>query len=388
LSSASSAITVVLLAGAGLLVRSFIRMQAVDPGFATDRLLTFVVRMEGPAYGQSDRRVGFVQRMVERLEGLPGVTAAAAGSYVPVAGRGTGAWFNDLGRPWPPGTTPPAVPYRVITPGYFRVLGIPLVRGRLLRESDGLGATPSVVVSESVARRFWPSSDPIGSEIYLGAPDNKLFDRATVVGIVKDVNVAGLGLPLTDSVYGLTTLMPFWRGFTFTVRTNSDPSALVGSVRQIVRESDPALAVTNIRTMTGHRAHVGGAGARIDAARHALRGIAMVMAAVGVFGVMSYAVNLRVREMGIRLALGARPAEVRRMIVRDGLKYALAGVVIGLGGAAWLTRTMRAMLFEVRPGDPLTLAAVAIAPPRRRGHSPATSPRAARRASIRWCAAS
>jgi len=182
-----------------------------------------------------------------------------------------------------------------------------------------------------------------------------------VVGIVKDVNVAGLGLPLTDSVYGLTTLMPFWRGFTFTVRTNSDPAALVGSVRQIVRESDPALAVTNIRTMTDIvRTSVAPARASMLLVT-LFAGIAMVMAAVGVFGVMSYAVNLRVREMGIRLALGARPAEVRRMIVRDGLKYALAGVVLGLGGAAWLTRTMRAMLFEVRPGDPLTLAAVAIA---------------------------
>ena len=355
------AIALVLLAGAGLLVRSFLRMQAVDPGFATDRLLTFVVRMEGPAYGQGDRRVSFVQRTVERLEALPGVTAAAAGSYVPVAGRGTGAWFNDLARPWPAGTTPPAVPYRVITPGYFQTLGVPLVRGRMLRDGDGLGATPSVVISESVARRFWPSSDPIGSEIYLGAPDNKLFDRATVVGIVKDVNVAGLGSPLTDSVYGLTTLMPFWRGFTFSVRTTGDPLAFVGSVRQIVRESDPALAVTNIRSMA-EIVHTSVAPARASMLLVTLfAGIAMVMAAVGVFGVMSYMVTLRVREMGIRLALGARPAEVRRMIVGDGLKYAVAGVVLGLGAAVWLTRAMRSMLFGVQPGDPLTLAAVAIA---------------------------
>jgi len=355
------AVALVLLAGAGLLVRSFLRMQAVDPGFASDRLLTFTVRMEGPGYAQNDRRVAFMQRLVQGFEALPGVEAVAAASYAPVAGRGTGAWFNDLARPWPAGTTPPAVPYRVVSPGYFKTLQIPLVRGRLLREGDGLGATPSVVISESVARRFWPSSDAIGSEIYLGAPDNKLFERATVVGIVKNVNVAGLGSPLTDSVYGLTTLMPFWRNFTFTVRTSGDPSALTASVRQIVREADPSLAVTGVRSMAEiMRTSV--APARASMLLLALfAGIAMVMAAIGVFGVMSYSVNLRVREMGIRLALGARPAEVSWMIVRDGMKQALAGVALGVGGAVWLTRAMGSLLFEVRPGDPLTLAAVAAA---------------------------
>jgi predicted permease len=354
------AIALVLLAAAGLLVRSFLRMQAVQPGFATERLLTFIVRMEGQAYAKSDRRLAFVQGTVERLQALPGVTAAAAASYAPVAGRGTGAWFNDLARPWPAGTTPPAVPYRVVTTGYFRTLQVPLVRGRLLRDGDGLGQTPSVVISESVARRFWPTSDPIGSEIYLGAPDNKLFDRATVVGIVKNVNIAGLGSSLTDAVYGLTTLMPFWRGFTFAVRTSGDPAALAGSVRHIVREADPSLAVTDIQSM-GDIMRTSVAPTRASMLLLTFfAGLAMIMAAVGVFGVMSYAVNLRVREMGIRMALGARPAEVRSMIVRDGLKQALAGVALGLGGAAWLTRAMSSMLFEVRPGDPMTLAAGAI----------------------------
>lgn len=355
------AIAVVLLAGAGLLVRSFVRMQRVDPGFAPDRLLTFTVRMEGPAYATAANRLAFVQRTIEQLQALPGVTGAAAGSYVPVAGRGSGAWFNDLAHPWPAGTTPPAVPYRVVTTGYLQTLQIPLVRGRLLRDGDGRGPAPSVVISESVARRFWPSRDPIGSEIYLGAPDNKLFDRATVVGIVKDVKIAGLGLPLTDAVYGLTTLMPFWRGFTYTVRTMGDPSALAASVRRVVREADPALAVTNVRSMADiMRTSV--APTRASMLLIALfAAIAMAMAAIGVFGVMSYTVNLRVREMGIRLALGARPSEVRGLIVRDGMKQAAIGVALGAAGAVWLTRTMTSLLFEVRPGDPLTLAVVSTA---------------------------
>jgi putative ABC transport system permease protein len=356
---AELAIAVVLLAGAGLLIRSFVLMQRVDPGFSTSRVLTFQVRMEGPAYAAAPARIAFVNTVVERLKGLPGVTDAAAGSNAPIAGRGTGAWFNILARPWPAGTTPPGIPYRVITPDYFKTMQIPLVRGRLLTERDGLNGTPSVVVSESLAKRFWPGEDPIGAEIYLGAPDNKLFDRATVVGIARDVKLAGLGSPLTDAVYGLNTLMPWWRNFTFTVRTAVDPTSLATSARQIVRDTDPMLAVTALQAMTDIM-RTSMAPARATMLLLALfAGIAVVMAAVGVFGVMSYAVNLRLREMGIRLALGARPADVRRMVVADGMKQAVIGVVIGLAGAAWLSRMMTSMLFGVTPGDPATLATVA-----------------------------
>jgi putative ABC transport system permease protein len=360
--AAELALALVLLAGAGLLIRSFTQMQRVDPGFSTDRVLTFQVRMEGPAYGQAPARIAFVNGIVARLKTLPGVIDAAAGSNAPIAGRGTGAWFNMIARPWPAGTTPPAVPYRVITPDYFKTMQVPLIRGRLLTESDGLTGTPSVVISESVAQRFWgPDPDrSIGAEIYLGAPDNRLFDRATIVGIVKDVKLAGLGNPLTDAIYGLNTLMPWWRTFTFTVRTSADPTALAPSVRQIVRSADPQLAVTALQAMTDIM-NTSLAPARASMLLLVLfAGVAMVMAAIGVFGVMSYTVTLRAREMGIRMALGARPSEVRRMVVADGMRQALIGVAVGVGGAIWLTRAMTSLLFQVRPGDPLTLAAAAV----------------------------
>jgi putative ABC transport system permease protein len=355
------AVALVLLAGAGLLIRSFMTLQRVDPGFATDRILTFQVRMEGPQYGQAAARLNFVRSVVERLSALPGVSDAAASSTVPIAGRGTGAWFNLLARPWPPGTTPPGVPYRVITPSYFRTMQIPLVRGRLLDDRDGRGATPSVVISESVARRFWTSpadGDPVGSEIYLGAPDNKLFDRATIVGIVKDVKLAGLGGSLTDAVYGLHSLMPFWRAFSFAVRTSGNPTLVAADARSAVRQVDPQLAITGMQAMTDIMA------TSIAPTRASMlllvlfAAVAMVMAAIGVFGVMSYAVTLRAREMGIRIALGAEPAEVRRMIVLSGLRQAGAGVVLGVAGALWLTRLLDSMLYGVRPADPATLATV------------------------------
>jgi putative ABC transport system permease protein len=361
------ALALVLLAGAGLLFRSFLLVQRVDPGFATDHVLTFQVRMEGPAYAKPPARVAFVSGVVDRLKALPGVIDAAAGSYAPIVGRGTGAWFNIIGRPLPPGTTPPGVPYRVVTRDYFRTMGVPLVRGRLLEDRDGLNGAPAVVISESLAKRFWPASsdfetskgEPIGSRIYLGAPDNKLFESATIVGIVQDVKLAGLGSSLTDAVYGLQTLMPWWRNFTFTIRTQGDPSAVASSARQIVREADPSLALTGLQAMTDIlRTSI--APTRASMLLLVLfAAIAMVMAAVGVFGVMSYTVNLRRREMGIRLALGARPSEVRRMIVADGMKQALLGVAVGLAGATWLTRLMGTLLFGVSPGDPLTLAIVA-----------------------------
>jgi putative ABC transport system permease protein len=368
------AIALVLLAGAGLLIRSFVLMQRVDPGFATDRVLTFQVRMEGPAYAKGPARIAFVNGVVERLKALPGATEAAASSYAPVVGRGTGAWFNIVARPLPPGTTPPGVPYRVVTRDYFKAMQIPLVRGRLLDDRDGLDGAPAVLISESLARRFWSSpqdlsrrsgdaakadGDPIGSRIYLGAPDNKLFDGATVVGIVKDVKLAGLGSSLTDAVYGLNTLMPWWRNFTYTVRTAGDPTSLAPAVRQIVHEADSSLAITSLQAMTDiMRTSI--APTRASMLLLVLfAGIAMAMAAVGVFGVMSYGVNLRSREMGIRMALGARSSEVRRMVVADGMKQALVGVALGVGGAIWLTRMMTTMLFGVAPGDPVTLAGAA-----------------------------
>jgi putative ABC transport system permease protein len=360
--AAELAMAVVLLAGAGLLVRSFILVQRVDPGFATDHLLTFRVGTEGPAYREPGARVAFVQRAVDRLTALPGVTSAAAGSNAPITGRGTGAWFNIIARPTPAGTTPPSVPYRVITTDYFKTMGIGLVRGRLLRDSDGRDGTPSVVISESVARRFWRSpadGDPIGAEIYLGAPDYRLFDSAHIVGIVKDVKLSGLGTPLTDAVYALHSLMPFWGNFTFDVRTAGDPLALASSVRTVIRDLDPSLAVTRVETMHDI-VRTSLAPARASMLLLTLfAAIALVMAAVGVFGVMSYGVLLRSREMGIRLALGAKPSAVRRMVLAGGLMQAGIGIAIGVAGALWLTRLMESLLFGVSPGDPLTLASVA-----------------------------
>jgi putative ABC transport system permease protein len=356
------AVALVLLAGAGLLLRSFQALQHVDPGFPVDRVLTFAVNLPTAAYPRPADRIAFVRDAITRLESLPGVESAAAGSSLPLAGRGNGAWFNMLDRPVPPGQTPPGIPYRVITTGYFKTVGIRLVRGRLLGEGDGSGGTPSVVVSESVAKRFWPEGegrDAIGSEIYLGAPDNRLFDRATVVGVVKDVKLAGLDSGITEAVYGLQSLLPFWRGFTFVLRTSGDPTALVAAARHEIRQIDPTMPVTAVRTMSQMME-----GSMAPARSSMLlltifAGVALAMAAVGVFGVLSFNVTRRSREMGIRMALGADAGALRRLVVGEGMMQASAGIALGLLGAFWLTSFMSTLLFEVPPRDPLTFAGAA-----------------------------
>jgi putative ABC transport system permease protein len=355
------AVALMLLAGAGLLVRSFLAMSRVNPGFHTTNLLTFRVTLPNATYADGPRRVAFVNRSLDRVKSLPGVTSAAAASSLPVETRGSAAWFNIIARPAPQGTTPPIVFYRVVTSDYFGTLGVPLVRGRLLTDRDGLEGTPSVLISESTARRYWIAAgagDPIGAEIYLGAPDNKLFPHATVVGIVKDVKLVSLDSGFTDVVYGLHSLMPFWSGFTFALRTAGDPASLAGPAREAIHAIDPSLAITRVRSMDDIlRSSV--APARASMLLLVLfAAMAVVMAAIGVFGVMSYAVNLRAREMGIRLALGAGTNEVRRLVLRQGMLQAVTGVAIGVAGAIWLTRVMTTLLFDVQPGDPLTLACV------------------------------
>jgi putative ABC transport system permease protein len=354
------ALALVLLTGAGLLLRSFHALQRVDPGIPVDNVLTFQVDLSGPKYETPNVKTAFIDEAIVRLGALPGVTAAAAGSGVPLAGRGSGAWFNLIERPSPAGQTPPAVPYRVVTRDYFRTFGIRLVQGRLLDSRDGRTGTPSVVISESVARRFWPDADPIGARIYLGAPDNKLFDEATVVGVVSDVKLAGLDSDITEAVYGLQTLMPFWTGFTFSLRTTGDPISTTRAAREQIRQLDAALPVTNVRTLAEIQ-NESMAPARSSMLLLTLfAALALVMAAIGVFGVLSFTVTSRTREMGIRMALGAEAGAVRSLVMREGLAQASVGIALGLAGAWWLTRFMSTLLFGIAPRDPWAFGGAAL----------------------------
>jgi putative ABC transport system permease protein len=354
------ALAVILLAGAGLLVRSFAKLLEVNPGFTAEGMLTFRVGIPPDVYRQPARRVAFFDDALTRVRQLPGVRAAAISSYLPVTGYGTGAWLNRIDRPTPPDRTPTGVAYRVVSSNYFEVLGIPLRRGRLLTEGDRLDGVRAVVISEAAAKRFWPDEDPIGKRIYMGAPDNRLFPDAEVVGIVGDVTQLSLDNPRAEAVYFTHGLMPSWSTFSFAVRTTVEPASVTSAVREQLRQIDPAVPMFAIQSMDDVIA-LSRAPARLSMLLVGLFAVlALILAVIGVFGVSSYTVSQRATELGIRLALGANARALTLSVIGQGLLPVVGGLVLGSAGALALTRLMTTLLFGVTPTDPATYAAVAV----------------------------
>ncbi|MEJ7810723.1 MAG: ABC transporter permease [Gemmatimonadaceae bacterium] len=345
------ALAMMLLTGAGLLLRSFSLLQRVSPGFTAERILTFDVslRTEQP---------NFFPTSLERIRALPGVRSAAVISQLPVTGRGIGAWFNRLDRPLPPDLKPTGEAYRVVTPEYFATIGLPLQRGRLLTADDRRGRA-AVVINEALAKKYYPNEDPLGREIYLGAPDNRLFDRGTVVGVVGNTRDAGLGSDPLPTVFIPLAVMPAWPALSYVVRTTGNPTAVAASARAVIRSLDANLPVRNVRTLDTVLAEAVAPARWSTTLLGVFAAVALVMAALGVFGVLSFVVTQRTRELGIRIALGAAPSAVRRMVVRQGFGLVAAGLVLGVAGALALTRVMSSLLYGVAPTVPVTYAGVA-----------------------------
>ena len=345
------ALAMILLTGAGLLLRSFALLQRVDAGVRPDHVLTFTVRLP-----RDDNT--FFPRSIERMRALPGVRSAALVSQLPVSGRGIGAWFNRIDRPLPPGTNPTGEAYRVVTPGYFETMGISLRHGRGIQTTDTHDA-PVVVVNEALVRKYYPGEDPLGKPIYLGAPDNRLFRQAPIVGVVADTRDAGLGSDPLPTVYIPFAVMPGWPAFSYVLRTQQEPGAIVNSARSAMRELDPTLPVRSLATMDELLSTAVAPARWSTTLLGVFAGVALVIAVLGVFGVLSFVVTQRTRELGIRIALGAAPSQVRRLVVTRGVVLVLTGVAAGIVGAVVLTRFMGALLFGVAATDPITYAAVA-----------------------------
>jgi putative ABC transport system permease protein len=345
------ALAMVLLTGAGLLLRSFALLQRVDPGVRPDHLLTFSVRLP-----RSDN--AFFPRSIERMRALPGVRSAALVSQLPVSGRGIGAWFNRIDRPLPAGTNPTGEAYRVVTPGYLETMGISLRRGRAIATTDTRDA-PVVVVNEALVRKYYRSEDPLGKRIYLGAPDNRLFREASIVGVVSDTRDVGLGRDPLPTVYIPLAVMPGWPAFSYVLRTQQEPGAMIAAARRAIRELDPTLPVRDVASMDEVLSTAVAPARWSTTLLGVFAGVALVIAVLGVFGVLSFVVTQRTRELGIRIALGAAPAQVRRLVVGRGVVLVLSGVAAGIVGAMLLTRFMGSLLFGVGATDPVTYAAVA-----------------------------
>jgi predicted permease len=351
---AEVALAVVLLAGAGLLIRSFGRLTTVDPGFGADRVLTLQIALPG-SYAPA-ARLPLYQRLTSDLEAIPGVTAAGITTRLPLTSQ-LSTRLDIRDHPVPDGQQP-GVEFRQSSGGYFEAMGIPLLRGRAFDERDTPEATGAVIVSRTLAERLWPGEDPIGKQVrfwFAGiTPDVPWLD---VVGVAGDVRHFGLDAAAPDIVYMAASQGPPGSP-QLAIRTSGDPAALVPPVRDRLRAIDPNIVLFDVRTMASRVAE-SVAGPRFNMLLLSLfGGLALTLAAVGISGVVGYAVRRRTRELGVRMALGAARADVLRLVVGAGLRLAGIGLGSGLVGALLLTRLMRRLLFHVSPTDPLALGAV------------------------------
>jgi putative ABC transport system permease protein len=355
---AEVALALVLLVSAGLLVKSFARLRNIDTGFTTENVLTMVVRLAGAKYKEDPQVVGFFRQATERIGALPGVRSVGIVNYLPLyGGLGSATGFTIEGRPAPPPGEEPTTNVRVSDAGYFSAIGIPLLRGRNFTQGEDSEAKHVVIISESLARQYFAGEDPLGKHISV-----EMFDKPTpteVIGVVGDVRYDSLTDQAEPTVYFPHPELTY-EFMTLVVRTAGDPAAITPAVRDKLREIDPNQPVSDVRTMEQVMADTVGR-ARFNTLLLGLfAGLATLLAAVGIFGVMNYTVTLRAREIGIKMALGAAPGLILRSVLRQGLLLTLIGIGIGLAGALVLTRVMASLLFGVEATDPATFAAIVL----------------------------
>jgi putative ABC transport system permease protein len=370
------ATTLVLLIGAGLMIRSFYRLQKVDPGFSYEHLTSFTVSLPEKKYKTAEQLDQFYGQLLENLRSLPGVEATAAATGLPLGNNGWQTGFVIDGRPLPPRDQTPLMEACLVTSDYFRAMDIPLKRGRYFNDRDDrssvagkdlskldefekdMAGMNAIVIDEEFARRYWPNEDPVGKRIAMGSEKNPMF--LTVLGVVGRVKMEGLSQD-SNRVQGYFAFAQNpSEDMTIVLKASGDPNQLIAAVRQQVRAIDPDQPIYSVRTMDEIRAE-SVAPERLNLTLLSIfAGIALVLAIVGIYGVMSYSVTQRTHEIGIRMAIGAQPRDVFRMVIGQGMMLALIGVGLGLVGAFGLTRLMTSMLFGVEPTDPATFAAIAV----------------------------
>jgi putative ABC transport system permease protein len=355
---AECALAVMLVIGATLLIRSFWHIQHVDAGFQSAGVLKAEYQLPSSRYPVDFRRFpdfkemhAFTRGVLEKAERLPGVEAAAVSGYHPLDPGFTNS-FRIVGRESESGTQP-EISVRRVTPGYFQTMGVPLLRGRLLADSDHTAAPAVLLVNDAAARRFFEGQDPIGRQI------NFWGVNRTIVGVIGNERFQGLAEAAPIAVYAPLDQAPSANGSgALLVRTAGDPEALVASVRGVIREQDPALAVFGIEPLAATVSRSVAERRFTMLVLGLLASVALVLAAIGVHGVLTYTVTQRAREIGIRLALGAQPSAVLRLVVAQGVTLALTGAALGAAAALALTQSMGALLFGVSPTDPVTFVAV------------------------------
>jgi putative ABC transport system permease protein len=357
------ALALTLLAGAGLVIHSFWKLSRVDLGFRQDHLLTFYLPVTNERFAHPEQINAFYRQLLEKIGALPGITAVSASTGMPIIGTNFGMPFNLAGQAVDDPSSRPGAGFNMVTPEYFRTFGIRMLQGRELTAQDAAGGLPVAVVNETFAKKYLANVDPLAQRIVV----EQLIPGVTrlgppiewqIVGVYHDVHnggVRGDGFPEID--------VPFWQSpwpqAGVAVRTFGDPASMTKSITAMVRSVDPDLPVDQIKTMD-QLVHESLANDRFSTALFAsFAGVALLLAAIGIYGVMSFAVAQRTHEIGLRMALGAGPQQVLRLVLKEGMRLALVGLVVGLGGTYFVGRLMKTVLYQVNAIDPAAISAVA-----------------------------
>ena len=343
-----------------LLLKSFVQLTRVDPGFQVDHRLTALTLLPRPKYGENEKAVDFLERALTGLRGIPGVESVAATSLVPISGNDEIYSIDFEGRPpFPPGQGVSAL-YYVVSPEYFGTMGIPVLKGRAFTDADRAGAPPVAVINDAFARLHYPTDNPVGQRIRIGRNADLVRE---IVGVVGSVKHYGLSDKDAAQVYEPFRQMPT-TGLTFILETTGDPTGVIPSLRQEIQRVDADQPVATTASLEQIVANAG-ALPRVQAMlMGALGAIALILAAVGLYGVMAYSVSQRTQEIGIRMTLGAHRGSVLMMVLRQALALTALGLAVGLAGAValgqLLTSVLEPMLFQVTPVDVATLAGVSV----------------------------
>jgi putative ABC transport system permease protein len=347
---------IVLLTGAGLLIRSFSRMRQVNPGFPTKNLLTMQISLPRVRYQEPPQIAAGLEQVTDAVRRIPGVLSASATSSLPVGGGGfyLGRVFLKEGQPEPPASMDAAAAWSVVHPDYFQTMRIPIVAGRAFTDRDSSESTPVIIISQLMAQQMFPSGEPLGRRIRSWRDENRYRE---IVGVVNDLRYDGLAEDIRNTVY-IPHRQDAWRSLVLVVRTEGDPNALLKSIRSQIWSIDKKLSISEIKTMN-QIVDTELARTRFSMFLLGLFGAtALVLAAIGIYGVMAYNVAQRTREIGVRMALGAARADVLRIVTGSAFRLASVGVLCGIMGALALTRLMQTLLFSVSPTDSLTFALV------------------------------
>jgi putative ABC transport system permease protein len=354
------ALAQILLVGAGLLILSYVRASQINPGFNPQRVLSAKIAPSAKKYPNPKVKAAFYSNVLDRLSQLPGVQSVGMVMNLPLSGASMNRGFHAEGRPDPKPDENITMDYQVVSEGYFQTLGVPIIRGRGFTKADSETSERVIVVNQAMAQRYWLNENPVGRRMAIGESEKDTSWR-TIVGVVGDMRHASISEPPVPTAFTVYTQdLESWPRMAFVVKTDGDPAALTSAVRSALISIDPSQPVYAIEPMEKLVNDSIAPRRFVMSLIGLLAFVALVLSAVGVYGVISFSVSERIQEMGIRMALGARKGDVLMLVLGQSARIAVLGIVVGLLGAFALTRLLSTLLFEVSPTDPVTFASVAV----------------------------